>query len=43
MKTKLVLWGQDENAVKVLMAIQLRSEDNQVDVWSFQGEEATND
>ncbi len=43
MKTKLVLWGQDENAVKVLMAIQLRSEDNQVDVWSFHGEEATND
>jgi len=43
MKTKLVLWGKDDQEQKVLMAIQLRAEDNQVDVWTFHGENATND
>ncbi len=43
MKTKLVLWGTDDKDEKVLMAIQLRAEDNQVDVWTFHGENATND
>jgi len=43
MKTKLVLWGKDDQEAKVLMAIQLRAEDNQVDVWTFHGENASGD
>ncbi len=43
MKTKLVLWGKDDQDGKVLIAIQLRAEDNQADVWTFHGEEATSD
>jgi hypothetical protein len=35
MKSKLVLWGNDANDVKVLVALQLRPEDNKVDVWTF--------
>jgi len=43
MKTKLVLWGKDDQEAKVLMAIQLRAEDNQVDIWTFHGENASGD
>ena len=35
MKSKLVLWGNDANDVKILVALQLRPEDNKVDVWTF--------
>ena len=43
MKTKLVLWGKDDQEAKVLVAVQLRAEDNQADVWTFHGEQATGD
>ncbi len=35
MKSKLVLWGNDASDTKVLVALQLRPEDNKVDVWTF--------
>ena len=35
MKSKLVLWGNDASDVKILVALQLRPEDNKVDVWTF--------
>lgn len=40
MKTKIVLWGNDENDKRILIAIQLRSEDNKVDVYTFHDEQA---
>ncbi len=43
MKTKLVLWGSDAEDAKVLLALQLRAEDNMVDVYAFHGEYANND
>ncbi|MEM7102205.1 MAG: hypothetical protein AAF502_03665 [Bacteroidota bacterium] len=43
MKTKLVLWGADAEDNKILIALQLRAEDNQVDVWTFKGEDASMD
>lgn len=43
MKTKLVLWATNEKEEKTLLAYQLRAEDNIVDLWSFSGENATND
>ncbi|MEO1435836.1 MAG: hypothetical protein AAFV80_09895, partial [Bacteroidota bacterium] len=43
MKTKLVLWGHDEADKKVLIAAQLRAEDNKIDVWTFHDDAATND
>ncbi|CAA6812520.1 MAG: Unknown protein [uncultured Aureispira sp.] len=44
MKTKLVLWGTkgtEENAQKVLMALELNPETNKVKSWFFEGEEAS--
>jgi uncharacterized phage infection (PIP) family protein YhgE len=35
MKSKLVLWGYDAAEAKVLVALQLRPEDNKVDVWTI--------
>lgn len=43
MKTKLVLWAQTSKDEKALLAYQLRAEDNVVDLWTFSGENATND
>jgi DNA repair exonuclease SbcCD ATPase subunit len=44
MKTKLVLWGQkgsEENAEKVLIAVELNANANCVDTWIFSGEAAS--
>ncbi len=35
MKKKLVLWGNDAEDKKVLIALQLNPEDNKVDIWTF--------
>lgn len=46
MKTKLVLWGTkgtEENAQKVLIALELNPEANKVKSWFFEGEEASED
>ncbi|MCH2044423.1 MAG: hypothetical protein MK212_09940 [Saprospiraceae bacterium] len=44
MKTKLVLWGtkgSEEETTKVLIALELKPEDNRVYSWFFEGESAT--
>lgn len=46
MKTKLVLWGQkgsEENAEKVLIAVELNANANCVDSWIFSGESASDE
>ena len=35
MKSKLVLWGTTEQNDRVLMAMELRAEDNKVHTWLF--------
>ena len=41
MKTKLVLWGTDATDSKVLIALQLRPEENKVDLWTFPDKDLT--
>jgi len=43
MKTKLVLWGTDEKDERVLIAMELRPELNQVGIWLFPEEIATDE
>lgn len=41
MKTRLVIWGQDAQDAKVLLAIKLQEKENKVDMYSFPEEVAT--
>ena len=43
MKTKLVLWGHNEKDEKILIALQLRSAENKVDIWTFPDTVASDD
>ena len=43
MKNKLVLWGTNGQDERVLIALELRPDDNKVDIWTFPDEVATED
>ena len=41
MKNKLVLWGTNGSDERILIALELRPDDNKVDIWSFPDAVAT--
>jgi len=41
MKKKIVIWGNDENDKKILVALELKSADNKVVIYTFEEEQAT--
>ncbi len=43
MKSKLVLWGSNDQDEKLMIAVSLRMEDNKVDIWTFPESVATED
>ena len=43
MKSKLVLWGSNDQDEKLMIAVALRIEDNKVDIWTFPESVATED
>ncbi len=43
MKSKLVLWGSNDQDEKLMIAVAMRIEDNKVDIWTFPESVATED
>ena len=41
MRTRLVIWGNNANDEKALLAISLNADDNKVDIWSIPEKEIT--
>lgn len=41
MKNKLVLWGTNGSDERILIALELRPDDNKVDIWTFPDDVAT--
>lgn len=41
MKKKIVIWGNDENDKRILVALELKSEENKVCIYTFEEDKAT--
>ncbi len=41
MKSKIVIWGNDENEKKILIAVELKAKENKIIIYTFKEEEAT--